>query len=149
MSSTSLIYIYQLVFREIRLKYGYTRDDELGSKPNDWLKDGLNNVNYTVVARERKAEYLYVKTDVSMIRATNIAVTLNGTNLIRLDQGKLCKLFKLKVIFKCLVLGPTRFNNSWRRWGSRLHDFSIFFVNCSKIRGFFIKWNFTLILIFS
>ena len=94
MSSTSLIYIYKLVFREIRLKYGYTRDDELGSKPNDWLKDGLNNVNYTVVARERKAEYLYVKTDVSMIRATNIAVTLNGTNLIRLDQGKLCKLFK-------------------------------------------------------
>ena len=112
MSSTSLIYIYQLVFREIRLKYGYTRDDELGSKPNDWLKDGLNNVNYTVVARERKAEYLYVKTDVSMIRATNIAVTLNGTNLIRLDQGKLCKLFKLKVIFKCPVLGTTRFNNS-------------------------------------
>ena len=27
------------VFREIRLKYGYTRDDELGSKPNDWKKD--------------------------------------------------------------------------------------------------------------
>ena len=90
------------MFREIRLKYGYTRDDELGSKPNDWLKDGLNNVNYTVVARDRRAEYLYVKTDVSMIRATNIAVTLNGTNQIRLDQAELYKLFELRSILNSI-----------------------------------------------
>ena len=81
-----VISVANAVFREIRLKYGYSKDDELGSKPNDWLRDGLNNVNYTILAREHRKEWLYLRTDVSMIRATNISITLNGTNRLNLVQ---------------------------------------------------------------
>lgn len=83
---TIVISTANTVFREIRLKYGYTRDDELGSKPNDWKKDGLNNVNYTIVLREHRPEYLFMRTDVSMIRATNMSVALNGTNHLHFIQ---------------------------------------------------------------
>ena len=57
-----------VIFREIRQKYKWSRNDELGSKPNDWKMDGLNTAKYKVVNATEMNGYIHMYTDVSLIR---------------------------------------------------------------------------------
>ena len=57
-----------VIFREIRQKYKWSRNDELGSKPNDWKMDGLNTAKFKVVNATEMNGYIHMYTDVSLIR---------------------------------------------------------------------------------
>lgn len=68
------------VFREIRLKYNYTRLDELGAKPTDWSRDGLNNLRYTRTgfAKNEDSEFMKLEIDVSVVRLSQISIEIDA-----------------------------------------------------------------------
>lgn len=68
------------VFREIRLKYNYTRLDELGAKPTDWSRDGLNNLRYTRTGfvKNEDREFMRLEIDVSVVRLSQISIEIDA-----------------------------------------------------------------------
>ena len=70
------------IFRELRAKYRYSRDDELGSKPNDWRKDGLSTVKYRKINMIEKDGYFHLMIDVSTTRLAKLDIKLIGANTV-------------------------------------------------------------------
>ena len=68
------------VFREIRIKYNYSRLDELGAKPTDWSRDGLNNLRYTRTgfSKNEDKQFMKLDIDVSTVRLSEIAIEIDG-----------------------------------------------------------------------
>ena len=73
------------IFREVRQKYKLNRDDELGSKPNDWKRDGYREAQYNVVNATEEDEYLHLCVDPSRTRMKNISIELIGQNSVQVQ----------------------------------------------------------------